>query len=232
MTMPDTENDILHGQFSNICDALDMEIPYSEFKKKLLAAYSVTESVVLGIEDPAEALAGAKEKELEFAKQCLEGRGPNANQVFRETGDLREVLLIEIGTHRRRPKSPARPWLMGDWQILAERIVEAILNSEGYPGSTEIKRHESREVVRVWPTRSNWKDVGNEVLSKGSQVEVGLKKRPDVGNKGLVTVRARTKSWGKDEYNWIVLPTGAGVLAYPDGIPAHLWTGFRVDDGT
>ena len=231
-----TDNDILYKQFEAITAALDEDLPYKEFRKKLFDAYLVTENFPAGIEDPHEAIAVTKSKELEFAKRCLEGRGPNANQIFRETGDLRELLLIEIGTHHRRPTSPARPWLMGDWQILAERIVDAILSSDGFNESSDIKRHRSREVVRVWPTRGKWKeDPRRKVKSKGSQVEVKLD-RTDVASNGPIMVRSFTDKYESEEYNWIILPTGPGALGIvsqkDDGIPAHLWTGFRVDDGT
>ncbi len=235
--MTDTAHHELLKKFKAITKALDTDdLPCNEFRKELFTAYGVEKQIPQGIEDPDEAIKRTWRKELEFAKRCLKGRGPKTTEVFRKTGDLREVLLIEIGTHPDPPAYPPKPWLMGDWQFLAERIVDAILRSDMFPENDSVtSRHLSKHVVRVWPTRGEWRDAGHRDASQGSQVEVVLD-RDDVVSHGPVKVRSFTDRWSTMAYNWIVLPTGPGVLGaistHSDGIPAHLWTGFREDDGT
>ncbi len=226
-----TDHDILLGKFRAITKALDEDSSYVDFRKSMFEAYGIVEEFPRGIQDPHEAVKEIETKEFEFARQCLEGRGPNATQAFSRTGDMREVMLIEIGTHQDPPEFPKKPWLMGDWQFLAERIVGFILDEGSDAESSDIGRHQSAQVVRVWPTvRGSWKDIGDRVLSKGHLVEVDLDLN-DMGNRSI-KIRSNKDTWNEAAYNWIVLPTGPGVLTHSDGIPAHLWTGFRVDDGT
>jgi len=226
-----SDHQVAKDKFNVLLKALDYDSNGVQFREHILKAYGIPEKQAQQLD--SDMFLGTVERilrpELDFALDCLKGIGGGQSKILSSKGNLNEVMLIELGTHQRPPQIPNRPWLMGDWHLLAQLIVywsQDVLQTD-IVENDDFEKHtlKSSDIVRVWPTTS-WTPTEIGTGAKGHLVEVGLEevKKP-------VLVRSKKRTWDEDDYNWVVLPTGPGRLTYPDGIPAHMWTGFRLDDG-
>tara|TARA_B100000029_G_scaffold515557_1_gene623230 strand:+ start:4311 stop:4994 length:684 start_codon:yes stop_codon:yes gene_type:complete len=219
------EHDSLKEKHSAIISAFDDNLSYNDFKTKLCEAYGVEKSYDYIGGDPHDQLERTAQNELDFARDCLEGKGPTQTEFGAKFGDLREVLLIEIGS--RSPIQTDHTWLCGDWIFLAERIVKSIIESDycGRSENCDIHSHTSVEVVRLWPAKKgDWETEDASGADENRIVKIPL----DSSAFRDKPVRAKSidNNYRKVGYNWVVLPKGPGKLLYPNGIPANMWTGF------
>lgn len=194
-------------RFDALLEAFDTGDP-STMRHALMRSYGLT------LQDMGRAPQEIAERELEFAMKCLKGEGPNVQETL-ISGDLREVLLIEIGI-KGRDQGP--PWLRGDWRSMASIISRnALIQLERqYDANKSYPQKISEDVVRLWPV--NWGVVEDApgAAPFRRDAKLGPKKIP---------IQVLAHGAEHLECDWIGLPDGPSKYRryWPEGIPPNMW---------
>ena len=95
------------------------DLEWTDARPSILFAYGL-----IDIESKETTSEEIKKEEVEFAKQCLNGKGGNLGEYMFKKPSLISVLAMEYGLLKMYDsKAVSRPWFGGDWISMAELII-------------------------------------------------------------------------------------------------------------
>ena len=200
-------------RFNSLKTSFDGTTDPSIRREEIMKAY--------GLElDTSDGLKELAKRELEFAERCLEGAGPTMNEIG-VRGDLRKVLLIEIGLFG---KDCGPPWLLGDWSEMA-RIIVTI--AKGQLGETTSEQTlTAAECIRIWPTA-----FSGQMLDAPDHISGFIIREISPDSNPKLKVKLIAKGLDHQKGKWVLLPSGPQRCRdhHPEGVPRNLWI-HQVDD--